>query len=167
MSEARPTAAAGARARLRRIEVRVHVGTDRMAGTDDPLFLELGGPAGREFRLSPAHGKAFRRGAEEQYVLAGASDPDTNVGFPELNDPGVPAIPFAGVTGVVLRKGQEPIPNVRGHGEMDDRLQVRSIEVVLVADDGSAPRRFVREGPFWLGLVCGERIALVPVEAPQ
>jgi len=133
-----------------------------MAASDDPLFLELTGPAGREFRLAPAQGRALRRGSDERYVLAGAGDPDTNVRFPELNDPGSPPIPLAGVTGVVLRKGQEPIPNVRGHGEMDDRLQVLAIEVSLVPDAGAATRRYLREGPFWLGLVCGERIALLP-----
>lgn len=138
-----------------------------MAATDDPLFLELTGAAGREFRIAPARGRALRRGAAERYVLGGATDPETNVGYPELNDPTTPGIPLDGVAGVVLRKGQEPIPNVRGHGEMDDRLQVLSIEVLLVPDDGSAPRRFVREGPFWLGLVCGERIALQASELSQ
>lgn len=167
MTEARPTAAPSASARLRRIEVSVRVGTDRMAASDDPLFLELEGPAGREFRLAPAQGKALRRGADEHYVLAGPGDADTNIGFPELNDPTAPRIPLSAVTGVALRKGQEPIPNVRGHGEMDDRLQVHSIEVRLVPDDGSPARRFVREGPFWLGLVCGERISIPPAAEPQ
>jgi hypothetical protein len=152
-------------ARLRRIEVSVHVGTDRMAASDDPLFLELQGPGGREFRLAMAHGKALRRGAADHFVLAGAADPSTNVAFPELNDPAVPPIPLEGVTCVVLRKGQEPIPNVRGHGEMDDRLQVLSVEVVLVPEGDGAPRRFRREGPFWLGLVCGERAAIPPDES--
>lgn len=167
MTEARPIVGPSASACIRRIEVSVRVGTDRMAASDDPLFLEVWGPAGREFRLSPARGKALRRGAEETYVLAGAGDADTNVGFPELNDPTAPPIPLAGVTGVSLRKGQEPIPNVRGHGEMDDRLQVLSIEVRLVPDDGTPARRFAREGPFWLGLVCGERISLPPAVEPR
>ena len=162
MTEARPTAASSATARLRRIEVSVRVGTDLMAGSDDPLFIELQGAFGREFRLAKARGKALRRGAEDVYVLGGPGDPDTNVGFPELNDPTVPPVALAGVIGVALRKGQEPIPNVRGHGEMDDRLQVLAIEVRLVPDDGGPVRRFAREGPFWLGLVSGERISIPP-----
>ena len=34
-----------------KIVVRIRVGSDLMAASDDPLFLRLGGPAGREFRL--------------------------------------------------------------------------------------------------------------------
>lgn len=165
MTESSPTASASVR--LRRIEVRIRVGTDRMAASDDPLFLQLEGPFGRELRLAPAHGRALRRGAVETYVLAGPGDPDTNVSFPELNDPASPPIPLAGVTGVVLRKGQEPIPNVRGYGEMDDRLQVLEIAVRLLPMGEAPPRRFVREGPFWLGLVCGQRIAIPPAMEPR
>lgn len=138
-----------------------------MAGSDDPLFVELQGACGREFRLAKARGKALRRGAEDVYVLAGPDDADTNVGFPELNDPAVPPIALAGVLGVALRKGQEPIPNVRGFGEMDDRLQVLAIEVRLFPDDGGPARRFVREGPFWLGLVAGQRISIPPADAAR
>ena len=41
---------------LTRIVVRIRVGSDRMAASDDPLFLGLEAPEGREFRLAAAHG---------------------------------------------------------------------------------------------------------------
>lgn len=150
---------------IHRIEIAVRVGTDRMAGTDDPLFLELLGPSGREFRLALARGKQLRRGAEDHYVLAGPDDPDTNVDHPEMNDPSAPSIDLRGVLFVALRKGMEPIPNVRGFGEMDDRLQVLSVEVSLHVRGEAKPRRFAREGPFWLGLVSGQRVSIPPAES--
>jgi len=152
---------------LRRIEVEVRVGEDRMAATDDPIFLGLRGPEGREFRLAPSRGKPWRRGGEDRLVLAGPEDAETNVERPELNDPQAPSIDLGAVTGVYLRKGQEPIPNVRGLGEMDDRLQVASAEVVLHAGDGAPPRRFARREAFWLGLVCGLVVDLPPADAGE
>ncbi len=155
---------AAVRSLIRRIVVRITVGTDRMAASDDPLFLELQGPGGREFRLAPASGKALRRGAQDEFVLAGAADPDTNVAHAELNDPSTPPLDVSEITGVCLRKGMEPIPNVRGFGEMDDRLQVVAASVEFHVGDETGPRRFVREGPVWLGLVCGQRLSLLPAE---
>jgi hypothetical protein len=152
------------RARIRRIVVRVHVGTDLLAASDDPLFLELHGPVGREFRLALAQGRALRRGADDRYVLGGVDDPDTNVSHPELNDPSYPPLDANGITGVVLRKGQDPIPNVRGHGELDDRLQIVEAEVELHVEGEPKPRCYMRIGPIWLGLVCGLRMALPAVE---
>jgi hypothetical protein len=150
---------------LRRIVITVQVGHDRLAGTDDPIFLGLRGPHGREFRLEPARGKGWRRGAEERFVLAGESDPETNVARPELNDPATPAIDAAAVAGVYLRKGLEPIPNVRGLGEMDDRIQLESVSVELHADGRPAPLRFARREPVWLGLVCGMKVDIPPADA--
>lgn len=150
--------------RIRRIEVAVRVGTDRMAASDDPLFLELLGPQGREFRLALAKGKQLRRGAEDRYVLGGADDPDTNVAFPELNDPAAPTVDPGQIFAVALRKGMEPIPNVRGLGEMDDRVQLLAVEVLLHVAGESKPRRFSREGPIWLGLICGQRISIPRTE---
>lgn len=151
---------AAPRAAIQRIVVRVTVGTDRMAASDDPLFLELLGPGGREFRLQPERGRALRRGAVDEYVLAGKEDASTNVAHAELNDPRSPALDASRIVGVCLRKGMEPIPNVRGFGEMDDRLQILHARVELHVEGGPAPCVFEREGPIWLGLVCGQRIPL-------
>lgn len=147
---------------VERIRVRIRVGEDRMAASDDPLFLGLRGSAGREFRLAFAHGRGLRRGAEDVYVLGPAEATDVNVAHPELNDPTRPAIDPAGISGAYLRKGQEPIPNVRGLGEMDDRLQVAEAEVELLTRGGGVAGRFGRRGPVWLGLVCGHVVELAP-----
>ena len=48
---------------------------------------------------------------------------DSNVCFPELNDPTSPPLDAGAISGVYLRKGLDPIPNVRAVGEMDDRLE--------------------------------------------
>ncbi len=149
---------------LTRIVVRIQVGKDRMAGSDDPLFLGLEGPQGREFRLAPARGQSLRRGGEDVFVLSDPDDPDTNVEFPALNDPGAAAIDWASITGVYLRKGFEPIPNVRGLGEMDDRVQIQAADVELYAQGAPKPRRFARSRPVWLGLVCGTRANLTPAD---
>ncbi len=145
---------------VERIEVRIQVGDDRMAATDDPMFLVLCGGGGREFRLAPARGHAFRRGSESHFVLAAGKD--ANVAHAELNDPTAPAISGSEVTTCLLRKRSEPIPNVRGLGEMDDRIQVDRVEIELHAQGLAQPRRFVREGPFWLGLVSGVEIEVPP-----
>jgi hypothetical protein len=134
-----------------------------MAGTDDPLFLELIGPGGREFRLAPAKGKALQRGSHDEFVLAGPGDPGTNVAHPELNDPTQPPLDATLITGACLRKGTEPIPNVRGFGEMDDRVQLLEATVDLHIDAEPEARRFQRQGPVWLGLVCGQRVNLTQV----
>ena len=145
-----------------RIDVRIQVGADRMAATDDPLFLGLRGPAGREFRLSPAKGHALRRGKEDHYVLAAAEAPETNVEHPNFNDPTQPALAAGGVAGVYLRKGLEPIPNVRALGEMDDRLEVEAVTVEVAAEGLAEPLRFARRGPIWLGLVSGLFLEIPP-----
>lgn len=153
----------GAGKTVRKIVVEVQVGQDRMAATDDPIFLGLRGPAGREFRLAAPRGRAWRRGAKEHLVLGGADDPESNVAHPELNDPGAPALPADQVSGVYLRKGLEPIPNVRGIAEMDDRLELEVVEVTLHLEDGET-RRFARRGPVWLGLICGLSVDLAPAD---
>lgn len=147
---------------IERIVVLLHVGSDRMAGTDDPVFLGLRGPAGREFRLSFGHGKTFRRKGEERYVLGAPGHEETNVAQAELNDPTAPPLDPGQVTGVYLVKRQDPIPNVRGFGEMDDRLQLERVTVELVSTNGT--RRFRRNGPIWLGLTCGLSVDLAPVD---
>jgi hypothetical protein len=139
---------------VRRITIEVQVGHDKMAATDDPMFLGLRGQQGREFRLQPNHGKPWRKGSKTSWVLGGADDPETNVARPELNDPARPAIHADAIDGAYLRKGLDPIPNVRGHGEMDDRIQIESIEVTLHTEAGGTVR-FARGEEFWLGLVCG------------
>lgn len=147
---------------IRRIVVHLQVGSDRMAGTDDPVFLGLRGPDGREFRLALGRGKAFRRKGEERYVIGAPGDGETNVASPELNDPTSPPLDVERITGVYLHKRQEPIPNVRGFGEMDDRLQLDAIDVELVGEISA--RRFHRKGPLWLGLACGLSCELAPAD---
>jgi hypothetical protein len=151
---------------VRRIVVNVQLGKDRLAGSDDPMFLGLRGPHGREFRLELARGRSWRRAAQDRFVLGGAQDPETNVARPELNDPSAPPIDAARITGVYLRKGMEPIPNVRGMGEMDDRIQLEMLEVELHADGRAEPLRFARREPCWLGLVCGLELEVPPADEP-
>lgn len=136
------------------ISVRILVGTNRMAATDDPLFLHLTGRCGREFRLVQQSGKSLRRGHEDTFILGPPDAPETSVSHPDLNDPTTPPIFLEGIDRVELIKRMEPLPNVRGLGEMDDRLLIEEVEV-LVECAGIPPTRFYRAGPHWLGLVCG------------
>ena len=147
-----------------RIEVRIQVGPNLMSGTDDPLFLGLRGAAGREFRLKLAHGGSLRRGREGHFVLGAPNDPATNVEPPELNDPTNPTLDANAISSVYLRKGLEPIPNVRGLGEMDDRLELEAVAVEISVADEPKPRRFARRGPIWLGLVCGLLLEIPSVD---
>lgn len=146
---------------VHRIVVNVQVSSDRLAASDDPMFLGLRGPNGREFRLQHAKGKSWRRGAAETYVLGG---PAANVAHPELNDPATPPIELEAVQRAYLRKGLEPIPNVRGHGEMDDRLGLDRVDVEVHGSDGRV-LRFARHGELWLGLICGMFLDLPPAES--
>jgi hypothetical protein len=146
--------------RVVKIRVRVQVGENLLAASDDPLFLGLRGEDGREFRLSPAEGRALRRGGEDLFVLAGPDDPETNVAHPELNDPTRPPLDAERITGAYLRKGFEPIPNVRAMGEMDDRLEVDWVEVEIDAENEPKAALFQRHGPLWLGLVSGCHIEI-------
>jgi hypothetical protein len=143
-----------------RIGVRLRVGESLMAASDDPLFLGLRGAAGREFRLDLARGHALRRGQEDHFSLGAPDDPQTNVAHPELNDPTAPPLAVAGIESVYLRKGFDPIPNVRGMGEMDDRLELLEAEVEIHVQDRPKPLRYRRRGPLWLGLVAGLRFEL-------
>ena len=68
------------------------------------------------------------------------------------------------ITGVYLRKGLDPIPNVRGVGEMDDRLEVGEVEVEIEVDGEPKARRYFREGSIWLGLVCGLRVEVPRID---
>ena len=144
-----------ARHPVTQINVRLLVGAGLLSASDDPLYLGLRGAQGREFRLALAHGAYLRRGREDLFVLGAADDPDTNVAHAELNDPTSPAIEASEIEGVYLRKGFDPIPNVRGLGEMDDRLEVAEIEILVHAEGQPKPLRFERAGPLWMGLVCG------------
>jgi hypothetical protein len=146
--------------KLIRIRVKIKIGESRMAASDDPLFLGLHGPHGREFRLELQSGRASRRGHEDVYVLGQPEDPETNVEHPELNDPTAPPIDAASVIGVYLRKGFDPIPNVRGVGEMDDRIEIIEAEIEIESEGAVKAARFSRPGPIWLGLVCGVRFEL-------
>ncbi|MEE9606431.1 MAG: hypothetical protein V3U03_01730 [Myxococcota bacterium] len=147
-----------------RIRVRIQVGDSLMAASDDPLFLGLRGSSGREFRLHPARGRSLRRGADDHYVLGAPDDSETNVAHPELNDPTAPPLDAASVEGVFLRKGTEPIPNVRALGEMDDRLEIAEAEVEIHSEGQPKALRFARSGPIWLGLVCGQSVEIPRVK---
>lgn len=81
----------------------------------------------------------------------------------EFNDPSEPAIDLDAISEVCIRKGLEPIPNVRGVAELDDRLQIMFAEVELMSADGTS-RSFQREGPIWLGLMSGLWMQLVPAD---
>jgi hypothetical protein len=140
---------------IQRIVVRLKVGEHRLSATDDPVFLGLRGPDAREFRLLFHKGKTLRRGADDRYVLGSPDDRETNVDHPELNDPTQPALDADRITSAYLRKALNPIPNVRGVGELDDRLEVHDIEVEFFVSGQTEPIRFVRQGPLWLGLVSG------------
>ncbi len=144
-----------------RIVVEMRVGADRMAATDDPVFLGLRGPSGREFRLAVAKGKSLRRKGEDEFVFGAQDDGRVNVAEPQLNDPTQPMIDGDGVASAYIIKRLDAFPNVRGVGELDDRLQLESATVSLEFADGSV-RRFHREGPIWLGLTCGLRFDLPP-----
>lgn len=162
-SAERAVQGAVARSPITRIEVRLQVGESLLAASDDPLFLGLRGPCGREFRLSFAQGKPLRRKASDHFVLGPPSASDTNCASPELNDPTHPALDAAAVTGVYLRKGLDPIPNVRAVGELDDRLELVEA-VVEIHRDGASPLRYARQGPIWMGLNAGMQIDLAPAD---
>ena len=149
---------------IRRMTLRIRIGESLMAGTDDPLFLGLRGADGREFRIRFARGHSLRRGAEDVYGLGPPDDADTNIANPAFNDPSSPPIDAARIQSAYLRKGFEPIPNVRGVGEMDDRLEVLEVELSVHASGRPKPLRFLRRGPIWLGLVSGLRLDIPRVE---
>ena len=149
---------------IQRIVVRIKVGEHMLSATDDPVFLGLRGPAGREFRLELAKGKTLRKNSEDRFVLGSPDDPETNVSHPELNDPTQPALDADGIASLFIRKGFDPIPNVRAMGEMDDRLEVHAAEIELHVAGRAVPIRFHRSGPIWLGLVCGLRFEIPRVE---
>lgn len=149
---------------VRQIVVRLRVGEHRMSATDDPVFLRIFGPCGRDFRLAQAKGRFLRRGKEDVFVIGSPKDPDTSLAHPELNDPTVPPLWVEGIERVSLWKGLEPLPNVRGLGEMDDRLMVESVEVEVHGEGRETPLRFEREGPIWLGLLCGHSFEVSRVE---
>ena len=101
-----------------------------------------------------------RRGDRKRPDQHQPEDPETNVEHPELNDPTAPPIDAASLTGVYLRKGFDPIPNVRGVGEMDDRIEISEAEVEIESEGAVKAIRFNRSGPIWLGLVAGVRFDL-------
>ena len=149
---------------IQRIRVRVKTGSSRMSGSDDPLFLGLTGASGREFRLKLAKGRALRRRQEDLFVLGAPDDPETNIDEAEFNDPTHPALACGEVASVYLRKGFEPIPNVRGVGEMDDRIELIEAEVDIYAEGRPKPVRHRRRGPIWLGLISGTRLEIPRVD---
>jgi len=140
---------------IQRIVVRLKVGEHMLSATDDPIFLGLRGAAGREFRLDLHKGKTLRRGSNDCFVFGSSDDRETNVAHPELNDPTQPALDLDDISSAFIRKGFEPIPNVRALGEMDDRLEVLEVAIDFVVSGQTEPVRHFRSGPLWLGLVAG------------
>jgi hypothetical protein len=147
-----------------RIAIRLKVGEHRLSATDDPVFLGFHGRSGRQFRLAFAKGRSLRRGKEDRFVLGAPDDPETNVAHPDLNDPTQPPLDAAALVGCYLRKGFDPIPNVRGVGEMDDRLEVAEIEVEIHSEGMPKAVRFARQGPLWLGLLSGLQFEIPRVD---
>ena len=86
-------------------------------------------------------------------------DAETNVKHPALNDPTSPALDVEAIEGVYLRKGTDPIPNVRAVGELDDRLEILGV-AVEIHSEGRPTQHFSRRGPIWLGLAAGLRFDL-------
>lgn len=136
-----------------RIEVKLQIGEHLMAASDDPIFFGLRGPYGREFRLRLKKGKILRKGKQDHFILGSPHDDQTNLEQAELNDPTEPAIDAESITSVYIRKGFEPIPNVRAIAEMDDRVLIEVAEVDVIAEGRTL--RFFRTGPIWMGLAAG------------
>ena len=157
---------AGGRA-VTRIAVRLRVGSNLLSASDDPVFLGLRGACGREFRLSRTRGPILRRGQEDYFVFGAQAEANTNVAYAELNDPTNPVIDSATIEGVYLRKGLDPIPNVRALGEYDDRIEIVEVEVEVFAHGLTEPLRFQRSGPIWLGLVCGLHLEIPRTSRPS
>jgi hypothetical protein len=155
-----------ARRPITQIGVRVLVGSNLLSASDDPLFLGLRGPEGREFRLAFHRGPFLRRGHQDTFVLGAADDPDTNVASPELNDPTSPALDVRRIESVYVRKGLSPIPNVRALGELDDRIEILEVGVDIHAVGQAKPLRFERSGPIWLGLACGLEFEVPRIDPP-
>src|SRR5262245_31002672 len=153
-----------ARRPVTQIAVRLLVGSNRLSASDDPVYFGIEGPFGREFRLALVRGPYLRRGQEDLFRFGSADDPAVNVANPELNDPTEPLLDAGSITGIYVRKGCAPIPNVRGLGELDDRLEIAEIEVEVHVRGEPKPLRFARGGPIWLGLVCGLRLGIPRIE---
>ena len=75
---------------IQAIVVRIQLGRDRKSGTDDPVFLRLTGPCGRDFRLLLAKGRTLHRSEENIFRLG---VPEANIDHPDLNDPLPPVQP--------------------------------------------------------------------------
>jgi hypothetical protein len=146
------------------IAVRLLVGSNRLSASDDPVYLGIEGPFGREFRLALVRGPYLRRGQEDLFRFGSADDPAVNVASPELNDPTEPLLDAGSITGIYVRKGLDPIPNVRALGELDDRLEIAEIEVEVHVQGEPKPMRFARGGPIWLWLVCGLQLGIPRIE---
>ena len=149
---------------IQRIVVRLKVGEHMLSATDDPVFLGLRGAAGREFRLALHKGKTLRRGSEDRFVLGSPDDRETNVDHPDLNDPTQPAIALDDIESAFIRKGFDPIPNVRAVAEMDDRLEILEAEIEFFVSGQNEPVRHFRTGQLWLGLVSGLRFEVPRVD---
>ena len=100
-------------------------------------------------------------------MFGAPDDPETNVAHAELNDPTSPTAGRRRIISIFLRKGFEPIPNVRAVAEMDDRLEIVEVEVETHVAGRPKPLRHHRRGPFWLGLICGLRLEIPLVDDGQ
>ena len=101
-----------------------------------------------------------------QVAVASPTPPDPRPGTAAklLNDPTQPALDADRINEVFIRKGFDPIPNVRAVGEMDDRVGVLEAELEFFVTGQSKPIRYFRAGPLWLGLVCGLRFEMPRVD---
>ena len=150
---------------LRGIVVYLATGTEKHAGTDDPLYLGLSGArGGREFPLDAAYFDDFERRSRVRYALGEVWDESALVGAKRpkksqasWNDPSYFHVGFADVDRVYLRKHCER------RRLRDDAYHLDEIEVALYAEPGQK-RVFRSSGAIWLGVEYGAQVWLPEVD---
>ena len=150
---------------LRGMVVRLHTGTDRSAGTHDPIYVGVSGTAGgREFPLDVAGFDDFERRSRVKYRLGNVWDEDALAGAREprgakddWNDPSLAYIGFAEIDRVYLRKHS-------GRSRLDDdAYELDEVEVILYGEEGEK-RVFRCTTALWLGIEYGAKVWLPEVD---
>lgn len=145
---------------INRVDAYVWTSSASDAGTDGAVFLGLGG---REFRLSAARKKGFKRDRGDLFVLQPNDPSVTNI------SPRDPTIPIALFSNTLSR-----FPSYLRH-EGDDHWKLRSALCVIRREDGMrdflAPRIDQNDGNsgggLWLGPKSGRRVSLYESSADQ
>jgi hypothetical protein len=150
---------------LRGIVVRLHTGTDKSAGTHDPIYVGVSGTAGgREFPLDVAGFDDFERRSRVKYGLGQVWEEDALVGALEprgskddWNDPALSHLGFSEIDRVYLRKhcGRRRLD--------DDAWQLDEVDVSLYGDEGEK-RHFRCSTGLWLGIGYGAQVWLPEVD---